>query len=279
MRNHWRVALWCLPACPLAAWANNAPLPDGILGIVLIFPAAILGLRLAAARLPKVSRIWKIMVIIGLALATYLAMGISAAAVPLFAFGLYRGLQMMRFGKGARRFPVGLAMILFTVLATANYGASLNYGWMSTIVAESDGVSAIRAVARAEEEFKAATVLDANKNKIGEYGTLKQLDEQGAFMERGYLASGRPRGYRLVLQLSDDPAVSEKQYFAYAIPTNYGPPPLSLLSLSLVRILRPQTRRYARRTLAVDETGVIRARDLGGSRPVTRAEAEKWAPL
>jgi hypothetical protein len=254
-----------------------------MLGIILIFPAAILGLRLAAARLPEMSRRRKFVGRAGLFLVVLLtAAGTELALVPLlvlFAFGAYRSLQMMKCGQGIRRFGVGVGMLLFAVFAIANYLASFNYGWMSTIAVESDCVPAVRAVARAEEEFKAATLLDANKNKIGEYGTLKQLDEQGAFMERGYLASGRPRGYKLVLVLSDDPAVREKQYFLYAIPTNYGDPPLSVLSLSLVRLLRPQTRRYARRTFAVDETGVIRARDLGGSRPVTRAEAEKWPPL
>ena len=48
--------------------------------------------------------------------------------------------------------------------------------------------------------------------------------------------------------------------------------------LSLVRSLRPRIP-YARRSFAVDETRVIRARDLGSSLPVTRAEAAKWAPL
>jgi hypothetical protein len=43
----------------------------------------------------------------------------------------------------------------------------------------------------------------------------------------------------------------------------------------LLRALLPRAP-YAERTLASDETGVIRAADLGGSRPVTRAEAEKW---
>jgi hypothetical protein len=280
MGRHWRAALWCLPACPLAAWANNAPLPDGMLGIILIFPAAILGLRLAAARLSEMSRRRKFVGRAGLFLAVLLtAAGTELALIPLLvllAFGAYRSLQMMRCGKGIRRFGAGVAMLLFTALAIVNYFASLNYGWLSTIAVESDCVSVVSAVAGAEEKFKAATVLDANKNKIGEYGTLKQLEEQGDVLERRYLTSGRPRGYKLVLQLSDDPAVNEKQCFLYAMPTDYGEPPYWVPSL--VRSLR-RPARNARRSFAVDESGVIRARDLGGSRPVTRAEAEKWAPL
>jgi hypothetical protein len=46
-------------------------------------------------------------------------------------------------------------------------------------------------------------------------------------------------------------------------------------TLSLLRALRPGAP-YAQRTLASDETGVIKVADLGGSRAVTRAEAEKW---
>jgi hypothetical protein len=250
-----------------------------MLGIILIFPAAILGLRLAAAKLPEISRRRKFVGRAGLGLATFLTIaGTELAVVPLvvlFAFGAYRGLQMMKYGQGARRFSVGLVMILFTVLAIVNYGASLTYS-DGTYFVESGCISTLRIITRAQEDLKAAVSLDANHNKIGEYGTLKQLEEQGAYLERGFVSSGRPRGYRLVLQLSDGPAVSEKQYFLYAVPTDYGDQPISVLSL--VRSLRPRIP-YARRSFAVDESGVIRARDLGGSRPVTRAEAAKWAPL
>ena len=251
-----------------------------MLGVILIFPAAILGLRLAAAKLPEMSRRRKFVGRAGLFLAVLLTAGGTVIAliplVVLFGFGLYRSLQMMKHGQGIRRFGAGVAMLLFSVFAIANYLASLNYAWLSTLAAESDCVSVVSAVAGAEEKFKAATVLDANKNKIGEYGTLKQLEEQGDVLERRYLTSGRPRGYKLVLQLSDDPAVNEKQYFLYAMPTDYGEPPYWVPSL-LRSLRRPA--RNARRSFAVDESGVIRARDLGGSRPVTRAEAEKWPPL
>ena len=42
--------LWCLFAGAVPAYANNAPQPDGLLTLILIFPVAILGFRLAGAK-------------------------------------------------------------------------------------------------------------------------------------------------------------------------------------------------------------------------------------
>jgi hypothetical protein len=52
------------------------------------------------------------------------------------------------------------------------------------------------------------------------------------------------------------------------------PKPPKTSTLSLVRALLPYVR-FARHSLACDETGVVRAVDLNASGDVTRAEMEK----
>jgi hypothetical protein len=83
-------------------------------------------------------------------------------------------------------------------------------------------------------------------------------------------------GYRYAVVLTRDPTRDEKEFFVYATPTHYGEP--RIIGISLVNALM-SPHRYARHTFAGDETGVLRQADLGGSRAVTCAEAQKWEPI
>ncbi len=268
----WLVLCGCIPA-----YANNPPAPDGMLSLVMIFPVAILGLRFAGARLPAQSRKWRILKGLGLGLATFLtAGGTEIAMIPLvilLVYGLWRGTQAIQLGRGGKRFAAGGAVMLFTLFAMANYVAS-TMTYRGTTATESSAVGAVRTINTAEEQFRSDRTLDTNKNGAGEYGTFDQLRKAG-LLDDNFLSSASGRSYQLVLVLNGDPSRDEKEYFLYATPKNYGEPPWTLSLLAILR--RPP--RLGRQTFASDETGVIRARDLGTSRPVTRKEAQSWGPL
>lgn len=276
MKNRRWLLLFCLLAAPLPAYANNPPQPDGMLGLILLFPVAILGLRLAGVRPDEKSKARRLFTGLILGFAFLLSMagtGIGALGMlVLLSYGLHRGGLAIARGQGAKRFAVGAGVILFTLFATANYGASLTY-YPSVRRYESNAAGALRAINVAEATFQAEAKLDANKNGVGEYGTLDQLRKAG-LLEEGLFAHAE-RSYRVTLEIAGDPAQDEKQYFISAVPLNYGQPRWTLSLLAAWGPAQP----FAQRSFASDETGVIRGRDLGGARAVTREEAQEWQPV
>jgi len=291
MRRAIRVTsllLWFLLAGPLPAFANESPAPTAMLSLLMILPVAILGLRLAGAKLPPRGKAKRILLGLALAFSVLISMAGSGggfltlgALVVLLCYGVLRGGQAMKHGQGGKRFAVGLTVMVLTLLAVADYSASASFEPAyihSSGILEGHAVRWIRTIVTNEIDFfqKAAT-LDANKNGVGEFGTLEQLVKAGLLPD-----TYNPfYGYRFAVVVSDDPARAEKEFFVYARPENYGyysePSPL-LPGYSLWGLVRGRRLR-ARRTFASDETGVIRAADLGTSRAVTREEAQKWNPL
>jgi len=268
---------WCLFAGAIPAYANNPPLPDGMLSLILIFPVAILGFRMAGARPSEKQYKWRLLTGLVLGLCVLLsAAGTGIALIPLLvilAYGVRRGIQAMHRGQGKKRLVLGSLVILFTLFGIANYLASLNYGLTGPSL-EGNAVSTLRVINVVEQEFQSNGTLDVNKNNLGEFGTLEQLHRAGLLDDMQWQRMQRPF-YRYVVVLSGDPALDEKHYFVYATPVNYGS---QHFTLSIIRSFLPSAA-YARRTFASDESGVIRAQDRGNSRPVTRAEAEKWPQL
>jgi len=273
--RRWLLA-FCLLAVPLPAFANNPPQPDGALSVLLIFPVAILGLRLAGVRRDEQKKTRRLLtgLILGFAFLLTLA-GTGIAIIPLLVllcYGLHRGGLAISRGQGTKRFAAGAGVILFTFFAIANYLASLNP--LSVGRYESSAVGTVRTINTAEITFQSDAMLDTNKNGVGEYGTLEQLEKTG-FIEAGFLSRAEQRGYRVTLAITGDPAQNEKQFFVSAVPLNYGQPRRTLSLLAAWQSKHP----FARRSFASDESGVIRGRDLGGTRPVTREETQKWEPI
>lgn len=269
--------LWFVLAGALPAFANNPPQPDGMLSILLIFPVAMLAYRFAGAKLTEKEqkRLLLRRIVLGICFFLTLA-GTEIAIIPLLIllyYGVRRGVLACVRGQGWKRFALGATVVLFTFFAVANYLASLNW-YPSVTLTEATGVGRVRTLATAQETFKSARTLDLNKNGVGEYGNFDQLKKAG-HLDPGWELRDPKNAYQYALILSGDPTRDEKEFFVYATPTNYGN---VHWTLSLIEALRPQ-RRYAKRTFASDETGVIRASDLGGSRAVTREEAQKWKPL
>ena len=277
MKSRRQIFLW-LPWFMLAgavpAYANNPPQPDGILALVLIIPVAIVGYRLAGAQVTEKQRKRRVLTGLALALCTLLTFaGTEIAMIPLLiilGYGIRRGTLAISSGQGKKRVVWGCIILLFAFFGVANYVASLNYPMQGPMV-ENSAVTNLRIITTAEVEFQNNATLDVNKNGVGEYGSLEQLHKAGLLDDFLWKRLQRPI-YRYVVVLNGDPARDEKQYFIYAAPVHYGRPPITI---SLLRTFLPHVP-YARRTFASDETGVVRAADLGGSRDVTRAEAEKW---
>lgn len=277
-KSMWTVGLLLAGVVP--AYANNPPAPDGMLSIILLFPVAIFGFRLAGATLNDKEKKWKPVrgfVLGGAAFLT--AAGTALAVIPLLillCYGLLRGGQAMARGQGVKRFAIGTGVILFTLFAVANYLASVNYV-PGAARFESSAIAAIRTIVYSEMTFVADKKRDVNKNGIPEFGTLRQLQEAG-LVPAVYASPESPGGYEFVVVVSGDPARDEKEFFVYATPRQYGQPAGWSIPISLILAFRPR-QRFGYRSFAADESGLIRFADLGGARAVTREGAQKWKPI
>ncbi len=262
------------------AYANNPPAPDGMLSIILLFPVAIFGFRLAGATFNDKEKKWKTVRGFVLGVSAFLTVGgTEIAIIPLLillCYGLLRGGQALARGQGGKRFAFGSGMILFTLFAVANYLASLNYT-PGPSRSHSSAVGAIRTIVTAEITYATDKKLDVNHNGTPEYGTLEQLHQAGLIPD-SYVTPRSPGNYQLVVVLSGDPARNEKEFFVYATPRQYGEPASWVITLSLIEAIRPRGQ-YGFRSFAADESGIIRFADLGGARAVTREEAQKWELL
>lgn len=269
---------WFVVTSAVSAFANNPPAPDGAFSLLLIIPVVIIASRLAREQRAKKS--WKSRLLTGLVLGLAILFSLagtelSMAAMIVVVYGLWRGVEVMRHGQGAKRFGLGAAVVMFSLLATANYVAALINPL--SLPSELRAVSALRSIMMAEINYAAGKKLDANHNGIPEYGTLEQLIQTG-FNAEYYFGAESPGGYDFAVLLSGNPVRDEKEFLVVATPRNYGKPVNPALRFSLIRAFRP-IRRSSLRSYAADETGVIRFADLGGARAVTREESRKWEKL
>ncbi|MBI4165970.1 MAG: hypothetical protein HY508_09585 [Acidobacteria bacterium] len=272
----WMMLLLVASAVP--AYANNPPAPDGAFSLLLIIPVVIIASRLAREQRGKKG--WKSRVLTGLVLGLAILFSmagteLSMAAMIVVVYGLWRGIEVMRHGQGAKRFGLGAAVVMFSLLAAANYVAALVYPLVAP--PEARVLSVIRSIVTAEINYAAGKKIDANHNGIPEYGTMEQLIQDG-LNANYFFGADSPGGYDFAVLLSGDPVRDEKEFLVVATPRNYGKPANSALRFSLIRAFRP-TRRASLRSYATDETGVIRFADLGGARAVTREAAQRWQPL
>ncbi len=267
---------WLVVAGALPAYANNPPQADGVLSLILIFPAAILGFRLAGARLNEKELKHRIGKGFLLGLVVFLTLGgTEIALIPLvilLVYGLRRGGQIIQRGQGGKRIAIGLVVMLWTVFAIFDYLVSLG-SYPRTAMYEASAVGTLRSISTAEVTFK--TTPDASGKPPDAYGTLEQLQQARLIDDRIITERGR-RPYEFNLALDS----ARQQFLLSAVPVKYITPesnwPFLLPGYSLIEANRP---RGARRSFAVDETGVIRQADLGGARTVTREQARKWKTL
>lgn len=288
LRRKTEVIFWMLTLGTLPAWANNAPQPDGLFSIILIFPAAIIGFRLAGATYTAGERKWRVVRGSLLALAVIVAMaGTEIAMIPLIivlVYGCGRGVQIVVRGHGLKRVFVGTAVFLWTLFAVSDYVVSLSV-WSPVRVHEMTTVEDLCALAKAEEIY-------ARSSHPKKYGTIEQLRDAGTPLQFGLeVINGDSRVYDIYLtdkvragyRFNSTVDASGGKFLIAAIPAEYEKEirPLRVPGSSLLWSLRSHPKRddSGQRSFAIDETGVIRAADLGTTRPITRDEVERWKPL
>jgi len=278
--------LWCLLAAALPAYANNPPAPDGMFGLLLIFPLVIVGWRLAGVTPTEKERKWRIVKGVVLALCVLAALPGAAGGifilvglVCVLAYGIGRGVQVIKRGQGKKRVVIGLAIILFTPFAVSNLVLSTEHDSQSD---EPAAIAGVRTIVSAEQTFRSNGSQDKNKNRAGKYASLEQLVQAG-LIDADLLGRETHRDYQFAVVLSGDPDRDAKEFFVYATPVKYSRGADTTLwsffpGASWVAIWHPAPH-LSRRTFASDESGVIRQADLGSGRVITRQEAQKWPPL
>lgn len=265
--------------CVLPASANNPPQPDGVFSVLLLFPAVLIGMRLAAV-LPD-PKTTKRRLLIGLVLGFCFILTLAGTEIGLIGllailvYGIVRGIQIMRRGQGWKSRLIGAIVLLWVVFAVGNYYASIVSAHPSVGLDEALAVQRLRILSTAEGNF-------ANGDSTSEpvYGTVADLVERR--LVESSLKSGQVKmGYRLG-EIVEAP---KRQYLFYAIPVQIqssGPRWLWLLpGASLLSVLRghEEERFTGVRSFGVDETGLIRYATRTEEGPVTREEFMRWEKL
>jgi len=278
--QQFRLLLILLLAFAPPAYANNPPQPDGLFSVLLIFPIAILGARLAGV-VPEPKR--RLGIIVGMAigvLSTMLLMAGTAlgvlAALGVLVYAIVRGGEIIRRGRTARRSVIGTVVMAFAVLAFLDYYVSIMSFYPSSALSEARAVSGVRSLNMAESEF--AKRGQSDNSPSGAFGTLKDL-ESAKLIDDAF-SNGRIRkGYRYGEIV--DPV--KEQFFFYAIPApelkpdHYNFVPGASLLKSILGGRHEEGTGY--RSFAVDETGLIRWAIRTRTGPVTREEAHQWPSL
>ena len=266
----------CVVACgAVPAWANNPPQPDGLLSVLLIFPVAILGFRLAGVAYREGERKrWWLRGLFFALVVLFLAAGTEIAIFPLLImvfYGCGRACQIITRGSGRKRLLAGGFVMVWTVFAIGDYFVSLTFR-SDASSNEATAVGALRTLATAESECAKA----APAQKGGPvYCTLDGLVKSNLISRNDWNVR---HGYRYALSLSD----GGKKYFVSAVPVVYGdrhhisviPGASWLRSLG---IYKPSA--TGGRSFAVDESEVIREKEGPTSQSPGREEAEKWHVL
>ena len=199
-------------------------------------------------------------------------LGIPPACIVqyVFRFHLLNGV-IAEFGYMCE--PIGPASFIWGGLSDKSFRLG---GWailpeqFRMLVDARLAMGAIQDIVSAERKFQSAKILDANKNGVGEYGTLDLLKE-------AELIETLPYGYRFEVVLSGDPARDEKDLFVYGVPVTPkpSPPPWWIPGFvwsQWLRLFPP----FVGYTFASDQTGGIRRADLRESRSITREESQTW---
>jgi hypothetical protein len=265
--------------CTLPAYANNPPQPDGVFSVLLIFPIVLVGMRLAGA-IPG-QETAKRRLLIGLALALCFIMTLAGTEIGLLgllvilAYGIVRGIQIMRRGQGWKPRIVGTIVLLWVIFAIGDYYASIISTRPSIALDEALAVQRLRILSTAETNF-----VKGGSGSEPVYGTIAEL-LQTRFLGSSFEGGQVHMGYRLG-EIVEAP---KRQFLFYAIPVHIQPSRVRWLWLlpgaSLLSAMRGHEEEQFTgvRSFAVDETGVIRYAIRTVPGPVTREEFMKWETL
>lgn len=281
--QRFRMLLLLLLTFAEPAYANNPPQPDGLFSVLLIFPIAILGTRLAGVVRKQKSLSTRIIggIAVGVLCTLLLMAGTeigALVALGVLVYAIVRGSQIVRRGQSANRTLIGVVVMAFAVFAFVDYWASIVSFYSPEAAAEANAVFGVRSLSIAESEFAKRGQSEHTSSKA--LGTLKDLENAKLIDDR--FSNGRIRkGYRYGEVV--DPA--KGQFLFYAIPApelkpgsfhGYFVPGTSLIK-SIRGVNHEEGTGY--KSFAVDETGVIRSAIRTHTGPVTREEVNGWTPL
>jgi len=275
LRERFFLFFLVFAAFSLPAYANNPPQPDGLFSVLLIFPVAILGARLAGVvRQPKKL---SVRIFAGLAIGTvvvFLAagtiLGFFATVVVLF-YAIARAAQIIGQGQGAKRFLIGSAVVVFALFALVDYSVSIVGGHKSSALYEYAAEMRVRRLGEAEQQFVASGPHNPE--------TMKDL-EAAKLIRNAPIAGQTLEGYRFGEILGDD----SKHFLFYAVPAPDRKPegagPEVVPGTSLIKaLLHREDQGTGRMSFAVDETGKMRRAIRGSSLSVTPEEVTHWEPV
>jgi len=277
-----RLLLVLFFCCVATAYANNPPQPDGLFSILLIFPAVILGRRLAAvARVQK--PLWnRIVVTLVLTACVVLCMaGTGLALFPLLGiagYGIVRATQIIRRGQGRKRLVIGIAVLGLVLFAVTDYFVSL-LSYDPGPALEYVAVSRLRSLATAEVEFKTPAYANGLSSTV--YGTMAEL--ANAKLLALDLTPNTVRSGYVYGEIIDK---ARNQFLFYAVPAFLRHSPSKWFhivpggSLLLGALGQGRPSETGERSFAVDESGVVRVSPHRVPRtPVRREEALSWQVL
>ena len=123
---------------------------------------------------------------------------------------------------------------------------------------ESNAIGSLRTLSSAQNNFQGGCTADTDKDGIGEYGSFAQLTNALPAYIDDSLGSSQKAGYFFMVTTTGNSNTDEIMWQATAYPITKG--------------------WTGNRTFYIDESGVLRGRDLGGSGspgvPATRAMAD-----
>jgi len=239
----------------------------------------LIGFRLAGAKFTEKEQKYRLLRGLVFTLCVILSLaGTGLAGLPLLVFLLYgvlRGAQIIMRGQGGKRILIGAVVCVFTVFAVCDYFVSLAV-FSPVPMNEARAVSTLRTLAKAEENFGA--ISGQKTGKPGHYGTLEEL-RNAKLLDESFAASGAQLGYLY----SVAPSAGGQHYFILAVPHVYAEGnvlPSFVPGASLRWVMdRKNGRGVGRKCFAMDDSGVVRAADVGPVHAVSREVAMRWNPL
>jgi hypothetical protein len=177
----------------------------GFISILLLFPIVFLGSRMASAS--PVEKTSETRTRAGIVLAFCLLFAAALAPLALLTFlatlfyGIFCAIQIMRQGKGAKRFLIGSVVIVCTLFATADFVAAIGSRGNHAGFNEASAVGTLRMLSSAEAKFSVPPLTGPAKDSP--YGTIEDL-RKNQLIDDGLQIGKAYRGY--VFREALDPA-------------------------------------------------------------------------